>query len=225
MSMANNISERIITIREKIHEACRLSGRDSSSVTLIAATKGQPPHALLLAYEAGIRSFGENYLQEALPKIEALPDDSVWHYIGALQSNKAPRIAEQFAFVHTLATEKAAARLSKAGNPLDVFIEVNIANESSKQGVSPSEVANFAEKVYYLPGIRLRGLMTMGPANPNPEEARPYFIKLRRLLESLGDPQVDCLSMGMTSDFEVAIQEGATHVRIGTGIFGSRTTK
>jgi pyridoxal phosphate enzyme (YggS family) len=212
------IAERILAVRERMKTA---GGEDA---TLIAASKGASPEAIRQAFDAGTRDFGENYLQEALPKIAEGPAGSRWHYIGRLQANKIGKIAQSFSVIQTIdSVEKARAVSSRAIRDIDVFLEVNIADEPQKAGISPGNVLEIAEIVYALPNLRLIGLMTMGPENPNAEDARPYFIRMRKLLESLAMPGVNKLSMGMTADFEVAIQEGATHVRVGSGIFGPRT--
>lgn len=193
-------------------------------VTIIAATKGFSAEDVAVAFEAGIRHFGENYVQEALAKQPNCPPDIVWHYIGNLQSNKVKKVASHFDWVHTLDNEDKAERLSAwVDSPINVLIEVNIASEPQKGGIFPENLAEIVENVYYLPKLRLRGLMTMGPLNLNPESVRPYFAKMRRLKDEMRVQGTGCLSMGMTSDYEVAIEEGATHVRIGTGIFGTRT--
>ena len=214
------IAERVGLARDRIERA---GGKD---VTIVAATKGVDPSRVAEAYQAGIRHFGENYLQEALSKDGCLPDDAPWHFIGRIQSNKITKIARRFGTVQTIASKEHAKKLNEsATQPLDVFLEVNIASEPQKSGVSPENVPQLAEIVYDLTNLRLVGLMTMGPENPKAEDARPYFIRMRKLIESLGLPGVDQLSMGMTSDYEVAVQEGATHVRIGSGIFGPRTNR
>jgi pyridoxal phosphate enzyme (YggS family) len=176
--------------------------------------------------DLGVLHFGENYLQECRPKREECKSGLVWHFIGRIQSNKARQIGREFDWVHTIDSERAAELVSRgaeeSGSEKDVLIEVNIAGEPTKGGVKPEDVANLAQLVYYAPGVRFRGLMTMGPANRNAEELRPYFQAMRRLLEGLSIEGADCLSMGMSHDFDVAIQEGATHVRVGTALFGRR---
>jgi pyridoxal phosphate enzyme (YggS family) len=209
------IEQRIDQVREKIERA---GGR---GVTLIAASKGVPRESIDEAYRCGLRDFGENYLQEALSK--GCPVGATWHYIGRLQSNKINKVASSFQVVQTLDSIDKVARLSRAAtHPIEVFLEVNIGEEQQKAGCLPGNVPEIAEIVYDLHNLKLTGLMTMGPENPNAEEARPYFIRMRKLIDSLAMPGVDKLSMGMTADYEVAIQEGATHVRIGSGIFGPR---
>lgn len=189
-------------------------------VTLIAVSKGVGVDQIREAYEAGHRDFGESRLQEALPKIEALPKDIQWHFIGRLQSNKAKRVASAFRIIHSLDSESQLRELGKSHFAVDGLIEVNIGEEPQKTGILPGSLDSFAKSVLECSHVRLRGLMTVGPAHPNAEEMRPYFRQLRKLAESLG-PHA-WLSMGMSGDFEVAIQEGATHVRVGSAIFGPR---
>jgi pyridoxal phosphate enzyme (YggS family) len=224
MSIASNF--RIL--QERIERACIAAGRDPSEVTLIAATKSVSSESILEAAELGIRHFGENYLQEAVRKRPYCPVAATWHFIGRIQGNKARRIGEEFTWIHTVDSADKAAKVgagaSQTGRKAEVLIEVNIAREPQKAGILPDQVANLAELVYHLPGVRLRGLMTMGPANRNAEELRPYFQAMRRLLEGLSIESADCLSMGMSHDLDVAIQEGATHVRVGTALFGRRET-
>lgn len=182
-------------------------------------TKTVPVTEILLAYEAGHRHFGESRLQEALSKIEALPRDCVWHFVGTLQSNKAKRVGGAFAVVHTIDREVQLKELAKAGRELDVLIEVNVGREQQKSGVLPEDVEAFAKTVLQYEDIRMRGLMGIGPLNPNAELMRPFFRELRALNERIGG---QWLSMGMSNDFEVAIQEGSSHVRVGTALFGAR---
>lgn len=214
------IADRVALVRARM---ARAGGTD---VTLVAAAKGFGSLDVREAYEAGVEHFGENYLQEAMAKRPECPTAVAWHFIGRMQSNKVSKIATTFGTVQILDSVEKARLLSRsASGPIDVFLEVNIAEEPQKAGVLPQNVPEIAEIVYDLDNLRLIGLMTMGPENPNAEEARPYFIRMRKLLEALGLPGVDKLSMGMTADYEVAIQEGATHVRVGTGIFGPRKNR
>jgi pyridoxal phosphate enzyme (YggS family) len=214
------LADRVHALRKRILE---LGGSD---VTMVAASKGASLSAIQEAHAAGIRNFGENYVQEALGKIAQSPTDATWHYIGRLQSNKIGRIVSNFQVVQTIdSATKALIVSAKATRDIHAFLEVNIAEEPQKAGILPGNVLEIAEIVYDLPNLRLIGLMTMGPENPNAEDARPYFIRMRKLLESLAMPGVNKLSIGMTADFEVAIQEGATHVRVGSGIFGQRTNR
>lgn len=215
-----DIASRLDRIRERIEIAARSVGRDPSEVTLIAVSKTVDVEAIQSAYDVGQRHFGESRLQEALPKIEALPTDIVWHFIGKLQSNKAKRAAMSFAVIHTLESDSQLRELAKAGREVDGLIEVNIADEPQKSGISAKNLEAFANSGLQYPSVHLRGLMTIGPPLQDPEAMRPFFRELRMLGERIGG---QWLSMGMSDDFEVAIQEGATHVRVGTAIFGSRS--
>jgi PLP dependent protein len=215
MLIARNLSR----IQDDIKASCALAGRNPGEVTLIAVTKTVPIEAIQEAYEAGHRHFGESRLQEAQPKIETLPSDIVWHFIGHLQSNKAKKVAQLFKVIHTLDSESQLKEISKAETQIEGFIEVNIAKESQKAGLSPDSLDEFKAIVLNYPQVHLTGLMTIGPALDDPELSRRYFRELRNHAKRLG---VNKLSMGMSQDFDVAIQEGATHVRVGSAIFGSR---
>ena len=195
-------------------------GRDPASVTLIAVTKTVDAGAIRDAYDLGLRHFGENRLQEALQKRDALPTDVVWHFIGKLQSNKARKVAECFAAIHTLESASQLRELNKTQAQIDCLIEVNIADEPQKSGIPAKMLDVFVKSVAEYKGVRFRGLMTVGPAMQNAELMRPYFKRMRELRLSVGG---EWLSMGMSNDFDVAIQEGATHVRVGTALFGERT--
>ena len=212
-------------VRERIARACERAGRDAASVTLVAVSKGQPVEAVRAAAEAGIRHFGENRIQEALPKIEAATASGVeatWHLVGHLQSNKAKAAAGAFDVIHSVDSARLLARLDTAAPaPRDVLLQVNVAAEPQKQGVAPGEVGALVEAARAASGLRLRGLMTIAPIAADPEEVRPVFRELRALAERFALTE---LSMGMTDDFEVAIEEGATLVRVGRAIFGERTT-
>jgi len=214
-----SIARNLASIRSQIDLACAQAHRDPRGVTLIAVSKTFPVDAIREAYDAGHRHFGESRLQEALPKIEALPADIVWHYIGHLQSNKAKRVAQLFHVVHTIDNEGQLKEIAKAERQIDGFIEVNIANEPQKAGICADSLDDFKEVVLHYPQVRLCGLMTVGPIVEDTEQSRSYFRELRTQAERLG---VEGLSMGMSQDFDVAIQEGATHVRVGSAIFGSR---
>lgn len=217
------IADRVAAVRDRILSAAAASGRKPDDIVLIAASKGVSPQRIAEASAAGLTDFGENYLREALAKQVLAPAEIQWHFIGRMQSNKVAKIARTFRVIHTIdRMDKARLVSESAESALDVFIEVNIGREPQKGGVLPENVLELAEIVYDLPKVRLKGLMTMGPANQTPEDSRPFFIEMRRLSQSLGLPGVDKLSMGMTADFDVAIQEGATHVRIGSGLFGPR---
>ena len=216
-------------VREQIVQAASACKRESDSILLLAVSKKKPASDIRQAWELGQRDFGENYLQEALQKVEELKDlDITWHFIGAIQSNKTRNIAEAFDWAHCIDRAKIARRLSEQRppdlGPLNVCIQVNIDHESSKAGIELVELPELANAIHQLPGIRLRGLMTI----PAPQESfdlqRSAFAKLANALESLRQQGIDCdtLSMGMTQDMEAAIAEGSTLVRIGTAIFGER---
>ncbi|RYG28562.1 YggS family pyridoxal phosphate-dependent enzyme, partial [bacterium] len=210
-------SERLGGIRNEIARAAESVGRDPASVTLVGVSKTRTLDEIRAMYDLGVRDFGESRWQEALPKIEALPDDVRWHFIGSLQSNKARRIAERFALIHSLDSEGAAKEIKKAGG--EVLIEVNLAGEAQKSGINEEALDGLMNGVLHYENVHLRGLMTIGPAHAEIEETRNLFRRLRELNERLG---LSILSMGMSDDFAVAIQEGATHVRIGTSLFGAR---
>lgn len=216
------VHARLRDVRDRISYAAQLSGRRPESVRLIAVTKRVDPDAIMECVQDGQRDFGENYLQEAIPKIDTFPDLN-WHFLGRLQSNKAKRIGKMFGVVHTLDSIRSAKMLTADGEQsCAALIEVNIAREGQKSGVLPENLDELFESVYHMRGLRVCGLMTMGPANRNPQDLRPYFAEMRSLLERVGLQDGGWLSMGMSADFEVAIQEGATHVRIGSAIFGPR---
>lgn len=219
MSRAEEIAANLAEVRARIAKAASRAGRDPASVTLVAVGKTKPLEDLLHAYAAGVRDFGENRVQEAGEKFPALPADAVKHLIGPIQSNKANRAAKIADVVQTIDSEEVAVRLGRAaeaaGKRLRVLVEVRLGGEATKAGVSPEEVPALAGVVRTLLALDLQGLMTIPP----PGETRPHFASLRRLAGELGLP---VLSMGMSDDFEAAIEEGATLVRIGTAIFGSR---
>ena len=224
-----NLPVRIQELRERIARAAATAGRSAQSVTLLAAAKGQPPELLDLAAECGISEFGESYLQEGLAKIAALRNRPfTWHFIGRIQSNKTRAIAEAFTWVHAVDRLKIAERLS-AQRPaflpaLNVCLEVNVAGEASKGGIAPETVAALAAAVDKLPRLALRGLMCIPPEESDIARQRSWFARLRALREALNaaGSRLDTLSMGMSGDFEAAILEGATIVRIGTALFGPR---
>jgi PLP dependent protein len=229
LTLPQNLSESVRAVRDRIAAAAARCGRDADCVTLLGVSKGQPPESIEALARCGIRSFGENYLQEALPKLERLRGLELdWHFIGPLQANKTRPIAEHFAWVHTLDRLRIAERLSAQrphyAPPLEVCLQINIAGEPSKAGVAPREVASLAAAVRALPRLRLRGLMVLPPAESDFERQRAPFAQLRRLLESLNEQGfgLDTLSMGMSGDLEAAIVEGATIVRVGTALFGPR---
>ena len=216
-------------VRSRILQAALAAGRDPASVTLVAVTKQQPAESVRAAATAGVTDFGENYLQEALPKMDALGDLPLnWHFIGALQSNKTRAVAASFHWVHSIDRFGVALRLSEQrpfhAPPLNLCIQVAVVPESTKGGVAPLNVAELAAKIAVLPRVILRGLMCVPPPHPEAAAARAAFAELRLLLQRLNAAGhgLDALSMGMSSDFELAIAEGATHVRIGTALFGDR---
>jgi len=224
-----NSTVHVNQVRSRIRQAALAAGRNPGAVTLVAVSKAKTAEEIRLAATAGVTDFGENYLQEALAKMDRLADLKLtWHFIGGIQSNKTRAIAERFDWVHSVDRLSVARRLSEQrpfhAPPLDLCIQVALLSESSKGGVAPSALASLAAGVAGLPGVRLRGLMCIPPPQPNPAAARLVFARLRMLLEDLkamGLP-LDTLSMGMSADFESAIAEGATLVRIGTALFGNR---
>ncbi len=231
------IAENFHRIRERVIQIAQRAGRQADEVRLIVVTKGHPLPAVRAVVAAGARHLGENYIQEAVAKIAALPDAAVtWHMIGHVQSRKARSVVEHFAWLHSLDRPKLASRLSRFAlefeRDLPVLLECNVSGEASKSGWpawSEADWPALAEAlapVLALPRLDVRGLMTMPPFTPDPEDARPYFQRLRRLRDFLAErfPEYSWseLSMGMSHDFEIAIQEGATMVRVGTAIMGPR---
>ncbi len=224
-----NIEKNLNQIHEQIVQATLAYDRDPDSIMLLAVSKKKPASDIRCAWELGQRDFGENYLQEALQKMEELGElDISWHFIGAIQSNKTRNIAEAFDWVHCIDRAKIARRLSEQRpenrTPLNVCIQVNIDHESSKAGIDLAELPELANAIYQLPGIRLRGLMTIPAPRETLAMQRVAFAQLAAALASLQQQGIDCdtLSMGMTQDLEAAIAEGSTLVRIGTAIFGAR---
>jgi pyridoxal phosphate enzyme (YggS family) len=224
---------RLAAVRNRIAAAARAAGRNPDDITLIGVTKTQSAQVVGAAIEAGLEDIGENYLQEALPKLDVLQasrDRSVWHYIGHLQSNKSRPVAEQFDWVHTVDRLHLAERLSSQrafhGPALNICLQVKLGDEATKSGVLPGDLPALAQAVSQLPRLRLRGLMCIPPESETAEAQRGYFAAVRQLKDSLtaAGLQLDTLSMGMSADLEAAIMEGATHVRVGTAIFGERTT-
>jgi pyridoxal phosphate enzyme (YggS family) len=220
---AQEVAANVAEVGSRIAAACARSGRAEGDVTLIGVTKGQPVEAIRAGLAAGLRDFGENYLQEALPKIEALEDAAArprFHFIGHLQSNKAKGAAGRFAILHGVDSPRLLRALANAAHaPIEVMLQVNIAAEATKHGVAPAELGALLAEARGLLHVRVTGLMTIPPPAAGPEASRPYFRALRELAREHG---LEKLSMGMTDDFEVAIEEGATHVRVGRAIFGER---
>ncbi|MEC8848731.1 MAG: YggS family pyridoxal phosphate-dependent enzyme [Pseudomonadota bacterium] len=220
---------RLTDIRHRMARACSAAGRDAADVTLVAVSKTQPADAMRVLAQAGQVAFGENYLQEALTKQAALADLPLqWHFIGPIQSNKTRDIAARFDWVHSVERLKIAQRLNDQrpaeAPPLSVCVQVNVSREASKSGCAPGELAALAAAIAELPRLRLRGLMAIpAPIAQSADPAQPYRL-LREAFEALralGLP-VDTLSMGMSDDFELAITHGATHVRVGSALFGPR---
>ena len=227
---SQNLPDRVHTLRTQIAAAAARAGRNVAEITLLAASKAQPAAAIRAAAAAGITDFGESYINEALGKMDALEDLSLtWHFIGRLQANKTRPVAERFQWVHGLDRLHLAERLSAQRSvhlpPLNVCLQVNLGGEASKAGVAPGELAALAAAVAPLPRLRLRGLMCLPPAESDPARQRAWFARLRELRETLNaaGARLETLSMGMSGDFESAILEGATVVRIGTALFGPRS--
>ena len=225
------ISENIQSVEERIRAACARAGRRRDEVTLICVTKTMPVEDLRQAYDAGQRSFGENRVQEINDKFPQLPSDIQWHMIGHLQRNKVKYLMDKAVMIHSVDSAALAQTISKeavkAGRVMDILLEVNAAEEESKFGLTCADVLPLVREIAPLPGIHICGLMTVAPFTDDPETNRVFFRKLRDLSVDIGRESIDnvsmhILSMGMTGDFEVAIEEGATHIRVGTAIFGKR---
>jgi pyridoxal phosphate enzyme (YggS family) len=227
-----NISSHLARINQRIHEAATQAGRDPAAVRLVAVSKTRPAADIIEAFKAGQAVFGENYIQELVPKLTEVSEAVQWHVIGHLQSNKVKYIAGQVALIHSVDRISLASEIDRQWGRLnkvcEVLIQVNISGEATKSGTTTEEGAvQLVRECALLPNIRVRGLMTMPPFFDDPEAARPFFAELRRISEAVaahkivGVDMVE-LSMGMSGDFEAAIQEGATLVRIGTAIFGNR---
>ena len=224
-----NLPAVLLEVRTRMAQAAAAAGRSAQSVTLLAVGKAQPLGLLAAAADCGVTDFGESYLQEALPKIAALQERALtWHFIGRIQANKTRSIAESFAWVHALDRLKVAERLGAQrphyAPPLNVCLQVNIAGEATKGGVAPAELPALAAAVAGVPHLALRGLMCIPPEETEPARRRTWFARLRILKDELNASghALDTLSMGMSADFEAAIQEGATIVRLGTVLFGAR---
>lgn len=218
------IADRLAGIEQRIEQAARRAGRRREEITLIGVSKIMPAALIREAYEAGLRHFGENYVQEFQSKRPELGDlpGATFHMIGHVQSNKARLASELFDVIHTVDTERLARRLDEAAKPLRVLIEVKLSLEETKTGTAPEQVPALIEAVRGFERLDLRGLMVMPPWPKNPEDSRPYFRRLRELARAHDLPE---LSMGMSGDFEVAIEEGSTMIRVGTAIFGPRKPK
>lgn len=225
------IKENIITVQKNISLACERAGRERSEVTLIAVSKTKPVEMLLEAYEAGMRDFGENKPQELRDKSSIISKPIRWHMIGTLQKNKIKYVVETACMIHSVDSMELAEAINKEaekrGIVCNILLEVNVAAEESKHGFLPEELLQQVECLSTLKNIHLCGLMTVAPYTENAEDNRGYFRKMKELLidiknKNIDNISMDVLSMGMSSDYEVAIEEGATMVRVGTGIFGER---
>lgn len=225
------LKENLAQVEKNIQRACDRAGRDRQEVTLIAVSKTKPVEMLQEIYDEGIRVFGENKVQELLDKYEVLPEDIKWQMIGHLQRNKVKYIIDKVDLIHSVDSIRLAESIDKEaekkGVIVNILIEVNVAKEDTKFGLMPEEIDDFIEQIKKLEHICVKGLMTIAPFVSDPEENRPIFARLRELSVDIGKKNVDninmsVLSMGMTNDYQVAIEEGATMVRVGTGIFGAR---
>ena len=225
--IATNLNE----VEQNILAACEKSGRNRDEITLIAVSKTKPVSLLEEAYHAGVRDFGENKVQEILEKYDKLPGDIRWHMIGHLQRNKVKYIIDKVCLIHSVDSLRLAEEISKEAVKhnltMPILIELNIAEEDSKFGLSFAECEEMIRQISALPNLQIKGLMTVAPFVENAEENRQYFKTMKQLsvdieAKNIDNVCMDILSMGMTGDYEVAIEEGATHVRVGTGIFGER---
>jgi hypothetical protein len=230
----SQIAENLARVRERMEAAARRSGRDPESVRLVAVSKTADAERVRQAIEAGAKILGENYVQEAQKKIDVLGHEIAWHFIGHLQTNKAKVAAGLFDFIHSVDSLNLARELGRRAKlqekVLPVLLEVNLAGEVTKFGAQEKEIFLLAEKLSGMEGIEVKGLMTMPPFFEDPEASRPYFVELRKMGERLAREKIpgismEELSMGMSNDFEVAVEEGATLVRVGTAIFGPRPVK
>lgn len=226
------IKENLEEVREKIRQACQRSGRREEDVTLISVSKAKPVEMLREAYEAGSRDFGENRVQEIMEKYGQMPEDVRWHMIGHLQKNKVRQVIDKAVLIHSVDTVELAEQIEKDAAKrdltVDILLEVNVAEEESKFGFRTEEVEAAVMKIKEFPHVHIKGLMTIAPFVSNSEDNREVFKKLYQLYVDIRSKNIDnvnmsVLSMGMTGDYEVAVEEGATMIRVGTGIFGART--
>jgi pyridoxal phosphate enzyme (YggS family) len=227
-----SLAENLISIQQRIRAACDRAARDPATVTLLAVTKTHPPETVSAAVEAGQLLFGENKVQEAKAKIPHCPGKARWHFIGHLQSNKCRDAVELFEMIQSVDSLALAQEINKraeaAAKKMQVLLEVNVAGEASKFGYKPEQMLAELKEINALPRLELCGLMAIPPFTPVPEKGRPYFQKLRELkqqAEAVLDASLPHLSMGMSGDFEIAIEEGATIVRVGTALFGERQSR
>jgi len=225
------VKENLAEVEKKVLAACERAGRDPKEVTLIAVSKTKPIEMIEEAIEYGKKEFGENKAQEMKQKYEALPKDIIWHFIGHLQTNKVKYVVGRASLIHSVDSLHLAEAIEKESAKkdlvTDILVEVNVAGEKSKFGLNTDETEELVRNIAKLPHIRIRGLMTIAPYVDDPEENRQIFRSLKELSvdiqsKNIDNVLMDILSMGMTNDYEVAIEEGATHVRVGTGIFGER---
>lgn len=225
------LSNNLEAVKQQIAQAAANAGRNPSDITLIAVSKTKPVEMISEIYDCGIREFGENKVQEILAKSEVLPDDINWHMIGHLQRNKVKQVISKTILIHSVDSMRLAKAISdeaiKQNLIVEILLEVNVAEEDSKFGFTMKETPQALLEISQLPNIIVRGLMTSAPFVDNPEENRGYFKQLKQLCvdlkaKNIDNTSMDFLSMGMTNDFQVAIEEGATHVRVGTAIFGER---
>ncbi len=217
--MSSPIAENLASIQEQVNRACDSVPRNPAEITLVAVSKTFSVVDIQAAYDLGLRDFGESKAQELQTKVHHLPNDINWHFIGTLQSNKAKHVAEMSTTIHTIENERQLREIDKQDRTIDGFIQVNIASESQKSGILIESLDTVLSYVLTSHQVRFLGLMTIGPPVQNPEESRPYFRKLAELNQQANGTM---LSMGMSNDFDVAIQEGATHIRVGSALFGKR---
>lgn len=225
------LKENLQEVEKKIQAACERAGRDRSEITLIAVSKTKPVEDLMEIYDAGVRTFGENKVQEMCDKMEKMPEDIKWHMIGHLQRNKVKYIVDKVALIHSVDSFRLAEEINiqakKRGIVVPILVEVNIAEEETKFGVTRDDAIELVKQIATLDGIHIKGLMTIAPYVVDSEENRGFFRKIKELSidimnQNIDNVDMDVISMGMTGDYEVAIEEGATMVRVGTGIFGKR---
>ena len=228
------IKENVAEVEARIQAACKRAGRRREEVTLIAVSKTKPVSDIYEVIETGIKDYGENKVQEMCDKMEIIQEPLNWHMIGHLQRNKVKYIVDKAKLIHSVDSLRLAQQISqeaiKKEVEVDILIEVNVAEEASKFGLSTEEVIQMIEAIAKLPAVHIKGLMTVAPFTDNPVDNRPYFRNLKQLAVDIDEKNIDnvtmsVLSMGMTGDYEVAIEEGATMVRVGTGIFGARIYK
>lgn len=225
------LKENLIQVEEKINAACQRSGRSRNEVTLIAVSKTKPVPMLAEIYEEGVRDFGENKVQEILEKHDVLPNDIKWHMIGHLQRNKVKAVIDKVSLIHSVDSFRLAEEINiqakKKNITVPILVQVNIAGEDTKFGITKEDAIALVEQIAELDNLRIQGLMTIAPLVNDPEDNRQYFRGIRQLSVDIRNKNIDnvcmdILSMGMTGDYEIAIEEGATMVRVGTGIFGAR---